>query len=134
MGEPRGHENLMARELNGRLRQDALVAQEDKEALQSAAAGHDGPWCSPLLAGGSDPGIKIRRRGLGQILIEGGLTGLGHQHRKTFEGTERTVLCRRRIVAGAQISQIVRNQALVVGTEKMQPTELWECVERMGGL
>ena len=33
----------MARELNGRLRQDALVAQEDKEALQPAAAGHDGP-------------------------------------------------------------------------------------------
>ena len=44
MGEPRGHENLMAWELNGRLRQDALLAQEDKEALHPVAAGHDGPW------------------------------------------------------------------------------------------
>ena len=102
--------------------------------MHPAPAGHDDPWCSPLLAGGSDPGIKIRRRGLGQILREGGLTGLGQQHRKTFEGAERTFLGRRRLVAGAQISQIVRNQALIVGAEKRHPTELGECVERMGGL
>ncbi len=42
-GEPRGHENLMARELNGRLHQEPLVTQEDKKALQSTATGHDGP-------------------------------------------------------------------------------------------
>ena len=32
LGEPRGHENVMAWELNGRLRQDPVVTQEAKEA------------------------------------------------------------------------------------------------------
>ena len=85
-----------------------------------------------LLEGGLDPGINIRGRGLRQVLIEGGLTGLGHQHRETFEGAEGAFLRRRRIVAGAQMGQIVRDQALVVRTEKVQPTELRECVRALG--
>jgi len=121
-------------EPNGRLCQDTLVTQEDKEALQPAAAGHDGPWRSPLLESGGDPGINIRGRGLCQVLREGGLMGLGHQHRKTFEGAECAFLRRRRIVAGAQMDQIGRDQLLVLRTQTVQPTELREGVEHWGGL
>ena len=63
----------MAWELNGRLRQDPVVAQEAKEALQPVAIGHDGPRRSPLLEGGRNPGINIGGRGLRQVLIQGGL-------------------------------------------------------------
>ena len=111
-----------------------MVAQEDKEALQPTAARHDSPWCQPLLEGGHDPGVNIRGRGLGQVLIEGDLTGLGHQHRKTFEGAEGTFLGRQSVVAGAQMGEIVRDQALVLGTQKREPTELREGVDHWGGL
>jgi hypothetical protein len=91
-GEPRGHEKLMARELHRRLRQDSLGTQEEKKALQPAAARADSPWRERLREGGRAPGVNIRGRGLGQVLIEESLTGLGPQHRKTFEGAEGAVL------------------------------------------
>jgi hypothetical protein len=124
----------MPRKLNGRLCQDALVTQEDKEALHPATAGRDCRGRQRLLEGSLDPRINIRRRGLGQVLIEGGPTGLGHQHCKTFEGAEGAFLRRWRLVADAQMGEIVRDQALVVGTKKVQPTQLRECVAHWGGL
>ena len=133
-GEPRGYENLMARELHGRLHQEPLVTQEAKEALQSTATGHDGPGRSPLLEGGGNPGSNISGRGLRQVLIERGLPTRGHQHCATCEGAERMVLRRRRIMAGAQMRQRGRHSCLVLGTEKVQPTELWQGPERASGL
>ena len=49
-------------------------------------------------------------------------------------GAERIVQRRRRIVAGAQMHEISRDQCLVLGAEKVQPTELRECTEWSGGL
>ena len=43
-GKPCGHEDLVPGELNRRLYQGTLGMQEDKKALQPAAAGHNGPW------------------------------------------------------------------------------------------
>jgi len=84
----------MARELHGRLRQGTMLAEEDKEAVQPAAPGHNGPGCSPPLEGGRHPGINIRRRGLGQVLIERALPRLRYPHRETFQGAEGPFLCR----------------------------------------
>lgn len=79
-GKPRGDKHLMARELNGRMRQAPVGAQEDKEALQPMAARYDGPWRQVLVEGSRDPGVNILRGSLGQVLIECGLPGRGHQH------------------------------------------------------
>ena len=84
----------MPRELNRRLGQGALVTQEDKEALHAATAGGNRRWGQWLLERGLNPGINIGGRGLRQILIEGGLTCLGHQHRETFESAEGAFLRR----------------------------------------
>jgi hypothetical protein len=78
----------MARQLNGRMHQNPMGTQEDKEALQPTAARHDGPWRQALLEGGRDPGVNIPRCRLGQVLIERGLPGRRHQYGKTSEGTE----------------------------------------------
>jgi hypothetical protein len=116
------------------MREDPLVAQEDKEALQPAAACHDRPWRQPLLEGSGDPGVDIRGCGLGQVLIEGSLTGFGHQHRKTFERTKGAFLSREGIVAGAQMGEIICDPVLVQGTQKREPTELREGMDHGSGL
>jgi hypothetical protein len=134
MGEPGGPETLMARELHRRLRQEALGAQEDNEAWPPAAAGHDGPWRPSLLEGGGDPRVTIARGGRREVLREGGLPGLGHQHRHTCEGAAGACLRRRRLVAGTQMDQIGRDQRLVLQTQTVQPTELREGVDHWGGL
>ena len=69
-GRPCGHQDLMAREPNGGLRDGALVVQEGKEALHPAAARRDRPGRQRVMEGGLDPGIHIRGGGLRQVLIE----------------------------------------------------------------
>ena len=76
----------MAWELNGQLRQDPVVAQEAKEALQPVAIGHDGPGgVTPCWKAGRNPGINIGGRGLRQVLIlQGGLPARGHEHSRNI--------------------------------------------------
>jgi hypothetical protein len=133
-GEVLGHEDVMAWVPNGGLRDIGLVAQEVEEPLHHAEAGRDAAWCELVAERGLDPGINIGGRGLCQVCIQGGLACCGHEDRETFEGAEGGFLHCGGIVAGTQVGQIVGHQALVPGTEEAQPAQLWEFLERWGGL
>src|SRR5262249_59509060 len=97
---------------NGRLRDGALVAQEAKEALDHAEARRDGARGELLAERSLDPGIHISGCGLGQVLIEASLPGLGDEDGETFEGADRAFLHRQCIVTGAQVGQIVSDLTL----------------------
>jgi hypothetical protein len=133
-GEVVGHEKVMAGEPNRGLPPGALIASEGQEPLHPAEAGRDGPWCQWLTAGGLDPGINIRGSRRRQVVIESGLAHCGYEHRETLEGADRGFLHGGRLVAGTSMSPIVGHQALVPGTEDGQPAQLWEFLERWGGL
>ena len=92
------------------------------------------PGANPCWKGGRNPGINIGGRGLRQVLIQGGLPARGHEHGETCEGAQDMVLRRHRIVASAQMRKIGRDPCLVLGTEKVHPTELWAGPEWVGGL
>jgi hypothetical protein len=86
------------------------------------------------VEGRLDPRVEITGGGLGQVLIQRRLPCGGHQDREASECPDGRFLHRGRIVAGTQVSQIVGHQALVPGAEDMQPAQLWEFLERWGGL
>src|SRR6266446_543233 len=129
-----GDEDVMARESNGGLRYGALIAQKGKEALHDAETGRHRAGGQLVMERGRDPSIHIRGGGLRQVVIEGGLARLGYQDREAFEGADGAFLHRGGIVARTQIRQIVCDHAWVLGTEKVQPTELREFLECRGGI
>jgi hypothetical protein len=102
--------------------------------VHDAEAGRDGPWRQRLVEGGLDPRVDITGGGLGQVPIERDLPRGGHQNGEAFERSDGRFLHRGRIVAGPQVGEIIRHQALVLGTEKSQAAELREFLESWGGL
>src|SRR5262245_933499 len=83
------------------------------------------------MEGRLDPRVNITRGGLGQVLIERELPRGGHQDGEAFERPDGRFLYRGRIVAGTQVGEIIRHQALVLGTEKGQAAELREFLESL---
>jgi hypothetical protein len=133
-GERLGHEDVMAREPDGGLRDGALIAQEGKEPLHDAEASRHSAWGELVAEGGFNPCVNIAGGGLRQIRIEGGLPRRGREDREAFERAEGGFLHGGGIAAGPQVGQIVGHQALVLGAEEVQPAQLWEFLERWGGL
>ena len=82
--------------------------QEAKEPLDDPETGRHRAGGEVVAERRLNPAIDIGGRGLGQVRIERGLPGLGHEARKAFEGADRAFLHGRRIVTRTQVGEIVK--------------------------
>ena len=133
-GERQGPEDVMAREPEGGLRAGALIAQEGKAPLHDAEASRPSTRGELWAEGGCKPCVKIAGGGLCQVRLASGLPRRGHEGRGAVERAEGGFLHGGGRGAGAQVGQRVGHQAVVLGTEAVQPAQRWEFLERGAGL
>jgi hypothetical protein len=117
------HEDLMTTRLNGVVGQQRVLLEEGAEAPDHTERRMDRGGRSALARRTLEPGIDIHRRQTGHILPEAWLPSGGKDSREGHEGSQGRLQRVHAIVTGSQVSQVIRHEVLVEGTDEGQPME-----------